>query len=101
MPKQHTVTDLIQTAAISHFFALIDAQGNLATVLPKVNAWLSEEPAHHVAWEHLQCTCRLMRPFFKAAEPGASDQDIAAFIQALEHERRRATTGFVDALAPI
>lgn len=97
MPKQNTVIDQVETAALSHFFALIDAEGALATVLPKVNAWLREEPAHHVAWERLQRTCRLMRPFFKAAEPGASDQDIAAFIQALEDERRRAPAEFADA----
>lgn len=94
-----TITEEMDDEAMSHFFALMDAkqQGNVADVLSKANAWLRQCPAHRIAWARAQRTGRLLGPFLEATEPGASDEEIRAFFDAITEERHRAPEEFGDA----
>ena len=80
-----------------HYFALLDAEEDVADVLSEVNAWLQQNPAHQVAWARAQRTGRLIAPYLKATRLGASKEEIAAFFDAIKEERRRSPEEFVDA----
>jgi ferric-dicitrate binding protein FerR (iron transport regulator) len=94
MRRQHTVTEQMEDEAMSHYFALTDAEGDLADALSKLNRWLRENPAHGVAWARARRMSRFMVLYLKATEPGASKEEIAAFFDAIKQERRRSPEEF-------
>jgi len=76
---QPAVTGEMEDEAMLHYFAIIDAEGNLAPVLSRLNEWLSENPAHQVAWERKLRTSRLIAAYLKASEPGSSAEELHEF----------------------
>jgi ferric-dicitrate binding protein FerR (iron transport regulator) len=88
-------SDAVGRRAAEWCFELLEAE-SAADVLPKLNAWLREDPAHRLAFAKKQRTWRLMRPFFRAAGPGARLKDVQAFFEALDEEIARSPKEFTD-----
>ena len=91
------MTQETDDTATSYYFALMQAQGDVAGTLSEVNQWLRENSAHQIAWLRMQRTGRLVGPYLKATRPDASKEDIAAFFDAIKDERIRSPAEFGDA----
>ena len=67
---------------------------DFSSILPDLNAWLREDPAHYDAFAHAQRTWRLAGPLLQATEPGAGYTELRALIDAMEEERNRSPKEF-------
>jgi hypothetical protein len=59
---------------------------SISSVLPELNAWLREDPAHRAAFACARRTWRLAGPYLRATEYGADRSEFRAFMDALEEE---------------
>ena len=75
----------------------ITSTNDVASVLPQLNAWLRESPAHGRAFEWIRCVWRLAEPLLRAGKPGAGVSESEAFWDALEEEQARSPKLFADA----
>ena len=87
MCKQHEVTPEMKREAMSRYFDLIDT-GDAASVRAELNTWLSQKPAHVLAWTRAQQIARLTAAYLRATEPGADKEQLDAFISAIVEVRR-------------
>lgn len=59
---------------------------NISSVLPELNEWLREDPAHRAAFACARRTWRLAGPYLRATDYGAGRAEFRAFWEALEEE---------------
>lgn len=75
----------LRKKAFKWLVALLYAE-NISSVLPDLNAWLREDPAHRAAFGCARRTWQLVGPYLRATEPGAGHAEFRAFIDALEED---------------
>lgn len=87
MCEKHEVTSEMKREAMSRYFDLIDT-GGAASVWVDLNTWLSQNPAHGLAWTRAQRIARLTAAYLRATEPGVDKEQLDTFVNAIDRERR-------------
>ena len=72
---------------MSRLFDLTDAI-DITIVMFEVNTWLLQNPAHRLAWARVQRIARLIAAYLRATDPGADEEQMDKFVEAIVAERR-------------
>jgi hypothetical protein len=70
---------------MSRYFDLID-RGDTESVWVELVTWLSQNPAHGLAWARAQQIARLTGTYLRATEPCADKERLHTFVNAIGEE---------------